>query len=151
MTTRAATRSTAAMLRSCSAVCSCTRVYASRGATHTGRVARAAHPHDGPFLTAGSFLRRRRNLEGELMNLRGPLLPSSRPRQSCLPLPPDAHRFLSAPDKLKFVVEPFNIIDAIAILPWYIITGVGNDFKGTTVFRVVRLLRVFRVLKLGGR
>jgi hypothetical protein len=60
-------------------------------------------------------------------------------------------RFISAPVKLKFVVEPFNIIDLVAIVPWYVITFVGTDFNGTTVFRVVRLLRVFRVLKLGGR
>ncbi|EFJ48740.1 hypothetical protein VOLCADRAFT_104589 [Volvox carteri f. nagariensis] len=60
-------------------------------------------------------------------------------------------RFISAPVKLKFTVDPFNIIDLIAIVPWYIITWVGTDFNGTTVFRVVRLLRVFRVLKLGGR
>ncbi|GLC42647.1 hypothetical protein PLESTB_001123200 [Pleodorina starrii] len=60
-------------------------------------------------------------------------------------------RFISAPVKFKFVVEPFNIVDLIAIVPWYIITFVGADFNGTTVFRVVRLLRVFRVLKLGGR
>ncbi|KAG2433028.1 hypothetical protein HXX76_008755 [Chlamydomonas incerta] len=60
-------------------------------------------------------------------------------------------RFVSAPVKLKFVVEPFNIIDLIAIVPWYIITFVGADFNGTTVFRVARLFRVFRVFKLGGR
>ncbi|GIL64707.1 hypothetical protein Vafri_18594 [Volvox africanus] len=60
-------------------------------------------------------------------------------------------RFVSTPDKVKFVVEPFNIIDLIAIVPWYVVTFVGADFDGTTVFRVVRLLRVFRVLKLGGR
>ncbi|KAG2448696.1 hypothetical protein HYH02_006052 [Chlamydomonas schloesseri] len=60
-------------------------------------------------------------------------------------------RFISAPVKLKFVVEPFNIIDIISIVPWYIITFVGADFNGTTVFRVARLFRVFRVFKLGGR
>ncbi|PNH04575.1 Potassium voltage-gated channel subfamily B member 2 [Tetrabaena socialis] len=60
-------------------------------------------------------------------------------------------RIVSSPNKLKFVVEPFNIIDLIAIVPWYIITWVGADFNGTTVFRVIRLFRVFRVLKLGGR
>ncbi|GIL77385.1 hypothetical protein Vretimale_2783 [Volvox reticuliferus] len=60
-------------------------------------------------------------------------------------------RFISTPDKIKFVIEPFNIIDLIAIVPWYVVTFVGANFNGTTVFRVLRLLRVFRVLKLGGR
>ncbi|PNW77345.1 hypothetical protein CHLRE_10g432550v5 [Chlamydomonas reinhardtii] len=60
-------------------------------------------------------------------------------------------RFFSAPVKLKFLIEPFNIIDIISIVPWYIITFVGADFNGTTVFRVARLFRVFRVFKLGGR
>ncbi|KAG2488009.1 hypothetical protein HYH03_013446 [Edaphochlamys debaryana] len=66
-------------------------------------------------------------------------------------------RIVSAPDKLKFVMEPFNIIDLVAIVPWYIliiVTTASNSsasFSGTSVFRVVRLARVFRVLKLGGR
>lgn len=69
------------------------------------------------------------------------------------PIPKRPHlcSFFSAPVKLKFLIEPFNIIDIISIVPWYIITFVGADFNGTTVFRVARLFRVFRVFKLGGR
>ncbi|GFR52249.1 hypothetical protein Agub_g14783 [Astrephomene gubernaculifera] len=60
-------------------------------------------------------------------------------------------RLGSSPDKFKFVREPFNIIDLIAIVPWYIITWIGTTFTGTTVFRVIRLFRALRVFRLGGR
>ena len=41
-----------------------------------------------------------------------------------------------------------NIIDFIAIVPWYIeqLMGAGS---GLAVFRVVRLVRIFRVFKIG--
>lgn len=62
-----------------------------------------------------------------------------------------AFRLFCCPAKLKFLVEPMNIVDLIAILPWYITIGLNSAFGGTSVFRVIRMVRVFRVLKLGQR
>lgn len=61
-------------------------------------------------------------------------------------------RFISCPNKLVFVFEPFNIIDLVSVVPWYIMIAMESaDFGGTAVFRVIRLFRMFRVLKMGGR
>lgn len=44
---------------------------------------------------------------------------------------------------LKFVIRPFSVIDALAILP-YFLTGSGD----TAVLRILRLFRIFRIIKL---
>lgn len=63
-------------------------------------------------------------------------------------------RLLAAPQKLRFIRGFLNIIDLIAILPYYIILGLsaggnGKD-SGSSVafFRILRLVRVFRIFKL---
>lgn len=55
--------------------------------------------------------------------------------------------------KCAFVRQPFNILDAIATLPFYVelllrALGVSNA-SALRVFRLVRLIRVIRVFKLG--
>ncbi|KAG2442012.1 hypothetical protein HYH02_009804 [Chlamydomonas schloesseri] len=61
-------------------------------------------------------------------------------------------RLISCPNLWQFIIAPLNIIDLISIVPWYIEKGLsGSALQGTAVFRVLRLLRVFRVLKLGAR
>lgn len=64
-------------------------------------------------------------------------------------------RLLAAPQKLKFVRSFLNIIDLIAILPYYIILGLSAGGGGETnntsyvaFFRILRLVRVFRIFKL---
>ena len=54
----------------------------------------------------------------------------------------------------RFATEPFNILDLVAIMPWYFIlvleqlSSGGSEFGNIfAVVRVVRLLRVVRVLK----
>ncbi len=44
---------------------------------------------------------------------------------------------------LKFIIKPFSVIDALAILP-YFLTGTGD----TAVLRILRLFRIFRIIKL---
>merc|ERR1719487_1377671 len=47
---------------------------------------------------------------------------------------------------LQFILAPSNLVDLIAILPWYIatITETGSSFA---VLRAVRLTRVFKLTK----
>ncbi|KAK3277987.1 hypothetical protein CYMTET_14045 [Cymbomonas tetramitiformis] len=62
-------------------------------------------------------------------------------------------KLITAPDAWGFFKAPMNLIDLVAILPFYIEVlsqGVGG-LGSTRILRVVRLVRVFRVLKLGGR
>ncbi|XP_068673866.1 potassium voltage-gated channel subfamily A member 3-like [Montipora capricornis] len=58
-------------------------------------------------------------------------------------------RLLSAPQKLVFIRSFLNIIDLVAILPYYI-TLPMNEARVTSlaVLRVIRLVRVFRIFKL---
>lgn len=61
-------------------------------------------------------------------------------------------KLLCAPKTLAFIVSPLNMVDFISIIPFYLEQAVsGGGVAGTRVFRTIRLVRVFRVLKLGGR
>lgn len=71
-------------------------------------------------------------------------------------------RLASSPVKLKFLVSTLNIIDLIAILPYFVqLISTSGDKRdddegltsrrsasGVSVIRVVRLVRVFRIFKL---
>ena len=51
----------------------------------------------------------------------------------------------------RFVCGTLNLVDLIAIAPFWLELALGGALGGTAFLRVVRLVRVFRVLKLGGR
>jgi hypothetical protein len=62
-------------------------------------------------------------------------------------------RLLCCPDQLAFLKAPLNIIDFVAIAPFYLELVFQSPESGgaggsSAVFRVVRLVRVFRVFKL---
>uniref|UniRef100_UPI00358FF2DD potassium voltage-gated channel subfamily A member 2-like n=1 Tax=Myxine glutinosa TaxID=7769 RepID=UPI00358FF2DD len=65
-------------------------------------------------------------------------------------------RFMVSPDKLYFFKSVMNIVDLVAILPYFISLSTsdvhskeGEDHTmSLTAFRVSRLLRVFRIFKL---
>ena len=55
-------------------------------------------------------------------------------------------RWFASPNRCTFVKEALNIIDFLAILPFYMSLGISTD--GFEVIRVLRLFRVFRVFKV---
>ena len=58
-------------------------------------------------------------------------------------------RFLSAPQKCLFVRSFLNLIDIVAILPYYITLPMeSSNVSSLGVLRVIRLVRVFRIFKL---
>uniref|UniRef100_A0A914XDC6 Uncharacterized protein n=1 Tax=Plectus sambesii TaxID=2011161 RepID=A0A914XDC6_9BILA len=68
-------------------------------------------------------------------------------------------RFFAAPRKMRFVLKPLNLVDLLAIVPFYIellLTLCGVDDKklrdlrwAFLVVRILRVLRVIRIIKLG--
>lgn len=67
-------------------------------------------------------------------------------------------RFASSPDKLGFFKNMMNLIDIMAIVPYFITLGtvIADDQKASSnnqamslaILRVIRLVRVFRIFKL---
>eukprot|EP00112_Aurelia_sp_Birch-Aquarium-sp1_P008922 Seg1997.5 transcript_id=Seg1997.5/GoldUCD/mRNA.D3Y31 product="Potassium voltage-gated channel subfamily A member 3" protein_id=Seg1997.5/GoldUCD/D3Y31 len=60
-------------------------------------------------------------------------------------------RFVSCPNKFRFVYQPLNVIDLAAIVPFYVIIALektGTSLTSLAVLRVLRLVRVFRIFKL---
>ncbi|CAB3396935.1 unnamed protein product [Caenorhabditis bovis] len=68
-------------------------------------------------------------------------------------------RFFAAPRKLRFALKPLNLVDLLAIVPFYLellLTLCGVDDKklrdlrwAFLVVRILRVLRVIRIIKLG--
>ena len=66
-------------------------------------------------------------------------------------------RFVCSPQKLRFTINPMNLIDIAAIAPYYV-TLIVNLFLNASslgpianirrVLQILRVLRIFRVLKL---
>lgn len=65
-------------------------------------------------------------------------------------------RFASCPDKLAFFKNLMNLIDIVAIIPYFITLGTviadesksNNQAMSLAILRVIRLVRVFRIFKL---
>ena len=59
-------------------------------------------------------------------------------------------RLLSSPIKKKFVVGALNIIDLVAILPFFISFALASNsnVSSLAILRALRLVRVFRIFKL---
>lgn len=54
-------------------------------------------------------------------------------------------RLYVADDKIKYIFSFFGLIDLLAVLPFYLTTGV--DLRSIRVFRLLRLLRVLKLLR----
>ena len=62
-------------------------------------------------------------------------------------------RLLLSPSKYRFLTSFLNLIDLLAILPYFLGLGINSSGKATnatplSVLRAVRLVRVFRIFKL---
>lgn len=59
-------------------------------------------------------------------------------------------RFLVSPLKKKFFLQPLNVIDLVAIVPFYIsfITSTGKFGLPLYLVRVLRLFKIFQVMKI---
>lgn len=57
-------------------------------------------------------------------------------------------RFITAPKKLKFVFNFYNIIDFLAVAPMYIGLASTRGFRSLRILRLLRLSRIFRVFKI---
>jgi hypothetical protein len=49
----------------------------------------------------------------------------------------------------KYVLKPLNLIDVLAIAPWYYEKAVGGS-SSLSILRILRMTRIFRVVKAGG-
>jgi voltage-gated potassium channel len=58
-------------------------------------------------------------------------------------------RIMVADHKLKFIFSFFGMIDLIAILPFYLTTGL--DLRSIRAMRLLRLFRMFKFWISGGR
>ncbi|XP_077459544.1 delayed-rectifier potassium channel regulatory subunit KCNS1-like isoform X2 [Stigmatopora argus] len=94
-------------------------------------------------------------LDGDGKALRDPAVDAVEAFSTCWFTLEVALRFLSAPDRKRFFLQPLNAIDAASVLPVYVTllcdwTLGARSERGLTgrVLQVFRLSRVFRVLKL---
>ncbi|GMH41953.1 hypothetical protein BSKO_09872 [Bryopsis sp. KO-2023] len=62
-------------------------------------------------------------------------------------------KLVTAPDITAFFFNIFNLVDLLAIAPFYLelMFSASDDLSSTRILRAVRLVRIFRVLKLGSK
>lgn len=60
-------------------------------------------------------------------------------------------RFLFSPSKLEYIKQPLNWVDFLSVIPFYVTSAVDDSLKkstGVQFLRAMRLIRIFRILKL---
>lgn len=56
-------------------------------------------------------------------------------------------RFYASPKRLKFFINPFNLIDLLAIIPSFIGLGQAKALRSLRIFRALRFLRIVKLIK----
>ena len=57
-------------------------------------------------------------------------------------------RFISSPNKLTFLKSFLNLVDLLAILPYFIMLGVSTEQENGSPLSMIRVARLFRIFKL---
>ena len=57
-------------------------------------------------------------------------------------------RLLACPSKIKFVKSPMNIIDLLAILPYYVSIALVNSTSASQLTEVRRIAQFFRIMRI---
>ena len=57
-------------------------------------------------------------------------------------------RLAACPDKLKFIKSPMNVIDLLAILPYYVSIALVNSTSAGQLTEVRRIAQFFRIMRI---
>ena len=57
-------------------------------------------------------------------------------------------RLAACPNKLKFVKSPMNVIDLLAILPYYVSIALVNSTSAGQLTEVRRIAQFFRIMRI---
>ena len=57
-------------------------------------------------------------------------------------------RLVACPNKLKFVKSPMNVIDLLAILPYYVSIALVNSTSAGQLTEVRRIAQFFRIMRI---
>lgn len=58
-------------------------------------------------------------------------------------------RFVACPNKIEFIKAPMNVIDALAVIPYFIVNIINGKIAYHKILRVLRFLRLFRLFRIG--
>ena len=57
-------------------------------------------------------------------------------------------RFIFSPNKLRFLRSTLNVMDILAVVPYFFVLSFDNDVSSLAFLRILRFFRVFRLFRL---
>ena len=58
-------------------------------------------------------------------------------------------RFIFSPQKVPFITHPLNIVDGLAVIPYFVVLAINKDVQSLSFLRILRFFRVVRLFRLG--